>query len=188
MRNKKMQQILENMPEIETVSSRDVPDIGLYMDQVTTFIEDRLRDYRRADGDKILTKTMINNYTKDKILPPPVKKKYSKNHVLLLILIYHLKNCITISDISALLSPLMDEKRSDQIEIKHFYDAFEKIQRTQKEKFSQDFEAIDTLVDGLNEDFSETEKNMLTAIALINEANERKFAAEKIIDKILKKS
>ena len=54
----------------------DIPNIDLYMDQVTTFMEKELASSKRHEDDKILTKTMINNYAKNNLLPPPVKKKY----------------------------------------------------------------------------------------------------------------
>ncbi|MGN0244087.1 MAG: DUF1836 domain-containing protein, partial [Lachnospiraceae bacterium] len=61
------------------------------------------------EDDKVMTKTMINNYTKNKLLPPPVKKKYSREHIILLIYIYYLKNFLTIADIDVLLKPLTEE-------------------------------------------------------------------------------
>ena len=69
-----------------------LPRIALYMDQVLTFINERMVHLsRHPEEDKILTKTMINNYAKTNLLPPPQKKKYSKDHILLLTLIYYLK-------------------------------------------------------------------------------------------------
>ena len=65
------------------VPIESIPNIDLYMDQVTTFIETSLSGCKRSKNDKILTKTMINNYAKAKIFPPPQKKKYTKNHVML---------------------------------------------------------------------------------------------------------
>ena len=56
------------------VKADEIPDIDLYMDQVTTFMDSHLKDMRRHPGDKVLTKTMINNYAKNNLLPPPVKK------------------------------------------------------------------------------------------------------------------
>ena len=67
------------------IEPSDIPNIDLYMDQVTTFMETKLSGYKRNDKDKILTKTMINNYTKNELLPPPEKKRYSKEHIILLI-------------------------------------------------------------------------------------------------------
>lgn len=57
------------------------------MDQVTTFMDEQLAASKRYESDKILTKTMINNYAKNNLLPSPDKKKYSKEHVLTLLYI-----------------------------------------------------------------------------------------------------
>ena len=61
------------------VQPEEIPNIDLYMDQVTTFMEEHLKNTRRYEEDKVLTKTMINNYAKNNLLPPPVKKKYFKS-------------------------------------------------------------------------------------------------------------
>ena len=99
--------ILESLDRIAYIKAEDIPDIDLYMDQVTTFMESHLKhSTRNPEEDKILTKTMINNYAKNDLLPPPVKKKYSKEHVLLLIFIYYYKGILSISDIQQLLEPI----------------------------------------------------------------------------------
>ncbi len=73
----------------DIIEAEDIPNIELYMDQVTTFMEKHLADSKRYPDDKIMTKTMVNNYTKNQLLPPSTKKKYSKNHIFLLIMIYY---------------------------------------------------------------------------------------------------
>ena len=86
--------ILESVSRIDYIKPEDIPNIDLYMDQVTTFMEEQLVSTKRYEEDKILTKTMINNYAKNKLLPPPEKKRYSKEHVLMLIFIYYFKNIL----------------------------------------------------------------------------------------------
>lgn len=101
--------IMESLDRIAYIKPEDIPNIDLYMDQVTTFMESRLKSAtRNPEEDKILTKTMINNYAKNDLLPPPVKKKYSKDHVLLLIFIFYYKGILSISDIQELLKPITD--------------------------------------------------------------------------------
>lgn len=100
--------ILSSISRIDYIKPEDIPNIDLYMDQVTTFMEDQLASTKRHEDDKILTKTMINNYAKNDLLPPPVKKKYSKEHVLLLIFIYYYKGIIPMNEIQTLLKPLTD--------------------------------------------------------------------------------
>ena len=103
-----LQSILESLSRIDYIHEGDIPNIDLYMDQVTTLMETQLSHTKRHGDDKILTKTMINNYAKNNLLPPPVKKKYSKEHVIVLIFIYYFKNILSIKDIEALLAPLID--------------------------------------------------------------------------------
>ena len=101
--------ILSSIARIDYIKLDDIPNIDLYMDQVTTFMEGQLASTKRYDDDKILTKTMINNYTKNNLLPPPVKKKYSREHVLVMIFIYYFKNILSIKDIETLLAPITDK-------------------------------------------------------------------------------
>ena len=78
--------IIQSLNRIHHIKPEELPNIDLYMDQVTTFMEQRLRSAtRNPNEDKILTKTMINNYAKNDLLPSPNKKKYSREHILLLI-------------------------------------------------------------------------------------------------------
>ena len=101
--------ILKTLHQIDYVKPEDLPNIDLFMDQVTTFMDSQLEASKRYPDHKILTKTMINNYAKNNLLPPPEKKKYSKEHVLCLIFIYYLKNILSISDIQQILNPITDK-------------------------------------------------------------------------------
>lgn len=101
--------ILESLSRIDYIKPGEIPNIDLYMDQVTTFMDEQLSSTKRYEEDKILTKTMINNYTKNNLLPPPVKKKYSREHVLILIFIYYFKNILSIKDIETVLTPLTEK-------------------------------------------------------------------------------
>ena len=99
---------LEEWMKLDYVLPEDLPNIVLYMDQVTTFLEEQLKNTKRFEDDKIFTKTMINNNTKNHLLPPSNKKKYSRNHMILIIYIYYLKNVVSINDIQIMLKPLID--------------------------------------------------------------------------------
>lgn len=103
---RELEDIFSAFPHIHTT---DIPGIDLYMDQVTTFLQDSLRGVSRdPDDDKFLTKTMINNYVKNKVLIPPVKKKYSREHMMLLIVIYYMKSFLSIGDIRTITSPVQE--------------------------------------------------------------------------------
>lgn len=104
-----LKSILSDISKITYIEPDDIPNIDLYMDQVTTFMDEHLRSSKRYEDDKVLTKTMINNYAKNNLLPPPVKKKYSKEHVLVMIFIYYFKNILSIKDIETLLNPITEK-------------------------------------------------------------------------------
>lgn len=99
---------IEEWIKLDYIYPEDIPSIELYMDQITTFMDKQLQGNKRHEEDKILTKTMINNYSKNALLPPSDKKKYSKDHIILLIYIYYLKNFLSINDIQNLLQPMTD--------------------------------------------------------------------------------
>lgn len=101
--------ILDSLDHVDYIRPEEIPNIDLYMDQVTTFMDEHFSSTKRYNEDKILTKTMINNYTKNNLLPPSVKKKYSREHMLLLILIYYFKNILSIKDIETVLEPLREK-------------------------------------------------------------------------------
>ena len=108
--NNLIESIMASFDRNDHIKTTEIPNIDLYMDQVTTFMEEKLRQSTRYPGeDKILTKTMINNYAKNDLLPPPIKKKYTKEHVMVLIFIYYFKGLLSINDIQTILKPLTDK-------------------------------------------------------------------------------
>ena len=105
----RLEGLFQHLNSLDHIKVEDIPQIDLYMDQVTTFMEEHLKDSKRYEEDKVLTKTMINNYAKNNLLPPPEKKKYTKEHVLVLIFIYYLKSILSISDIQGILNPITEK-------------------------------------------------------------------------------
>lgn len=129
--------VLNSLEEFDFILPEDLPNIDLYMDQVTTFMEQHLSGYRRHPEDKIMTKTMINNYAKNDLLPPPNKKKYSKEHCLLLVFIYYFKNIISINDIDTLLSPITNNKLKADISLEDIYNEIFRLEHAQAEEMSR---------------------------------------------------
>lgn len=138
------EKLAELLDKLQLIKAEEIPGIDLYMDQVTTFMESHLGNLKRNPQDKVLTKTMINNYAKNDLLPPPEKKKYSRNHVFLLTFIYYLKNVLSISDIKTLLGNLTQNHFEDDsaLNLKEIYkevikyqpEVVEMVQKDLKEK------------------------------------------------------
>lgn len=124
--------IIKRISSIDYISPDEVPDISLYMDQVTTFMDEHLSSLKRYEGDKMLTKTMINNYSKNKLLPSPDKKKYGKDHMFLLIFIYYFKNVISIRDIQSILGPLTEQfygSKEGELSLEDIYEEVFKVSK-----------------------------------------------------------
>ncbi|MCR5273166.1 MAG: DUF1836 domain-containing protein [Lachnospiraceae bacterium] len=119
-----LKEITSIFESLDYVKPESIPNIDLYMDQVTTFMDTQLESTKRHPDDKILTKTMINNYAKNDLLPPPVKKKYSEEHLLLLIFIYYFKNILSINDIQTMLKPITERYfgKDNDINLKSIYE------------------------------------------------------------------
>lgn len=182
---------MDNKNIIDVIEENQIPDIPLYMDQITTFMEDKLKNHKRLDTDKILTKTMINNYTKLKMLPPPIKKKYSASHIMLLIIIFHLKSILSMSDIKRMLQSPPYEKYG----VNKVYHLFTKLQHLENESFENNgfesgknklYKEMENLISSLHLDNDESTKKLITALYLAIDAAAKKQISEKLIDEYFK--
>ncbi|MGI6004097.1 MAG: DUF1836 domain-containing protein [Christensenellales bacterium] len=96
----------------------DLPDLDLYMDQVVSLIERTLKVFSFSEQERMITPAMINNYVKLGIVPPPQKKRYSREHVARLIMLSLLKQVLSISQINQLL------RHQENGDISRAYNAF----------------------------------------------------------------
>ena len=185
--------IMASFDRIELIKSEEIPGIDLYVDQVTTFMERKLKNTTRDPAhDKILTKTMINNYAKNNLLPPPIKKKYSKEHVLLLIFIYYYKNVLSITDIQTLLKPITEQYfgKSDEPNLQMIYDEVFKLQDEQVERLKADvmekYKLSEQTFTQSGEQMTESEKEFLQKFSFICllsfDVYVKKLLIEKVID------
>lgn len=134
--------ITGSLPDLDSISPASVPNIDLYMDQITSFMDDELSGCKRYPHEKILTKTMINNYTKNNLIPPPKKKKYSKEHLLLLIFVYYMKDFLSISDIRKILNPMSARFFNNKkgITLPEVYNTIFSLEKKQAENITDDIQ------------------------------------------------
>lgn len=160
------------------IKDYEIPDIDLYMDQVTSFMDTKLKDFKRDENDIILTKTMINNYAKSNVIPSPIKKKYSKKHLMVLIWIYHLKQSLSITDIGKLMNFIINDK-DEEIKYNEIYNNFLDIEKKSHEEFEVN---LSEMLKNIDDKYNSDEKLFLLVIELILSSNLQKRMAEKIID------
>ena len=183
-------QLQEKLKSIDYVKTEDIPNIGLYMDQVTTFMDEQLEACKRYDDDKILTKTMINNYAKNNLLPAPEKKKYSKEHVLTLLFIYYFKNLLSISDIQALLNPITDSYfgNKDDFNMEDVYNEVFHLEKEESEKLLKDLGKKYFIAQHTFEQFPEEDRSFLQKFSFIcllsYDVYIKKMVIESMIDEL----
>lgn len=149
-----------------------LPDIDLYMDQVITYMERQMDVFMNGENDKIITPSMINNYVKDKLIPRPVQKKYSKEHLSYLLTVCMLKQVLPIADISKLINSQTNKQQMSEL-----YNNFCGVQDEALQAVS--LRVKDTL-EAANEKDCEDALSML-AMKLAVEANASRIAAERIL-------
>ena len=185
--------ILESLDRIDYIKPKEIPNIDLYMDQVTTFMEEHLSSSKRYPEDKILTKTMINNYAKNRLLPSPDKKKYSKEHMLLLIYIYYYKSILSIGDIQSLLEPLTERyfHNDGNFNMQSIYEEVFSLERQEVEKMKQDVIDKYHIASEIFPDSEEEDRQFLQTFSFICllsfDVYVKKQVIEKLIDGLPKK-
>lgn len=183
--------LLSSTKESDEIKITDIPCIDLYMDQVTTLFNDKLSKQKRKNEDAVLTKTMINNYAKAKILPPIKNKKYNKQQIVLLILIYNLKQILSLEDIKALFDPIL-ERISKEPSNTEFLDLL--YSRFLSEKKQQSTILVDDFIKDISNSLdmnslSSDDRNselFMRILTLIANASIQKRMAEKLIDEYFK--
>ncbi len=171
----KLNKWLEEMDSKHPADWDMLPDIGLYMDQVQTYIDKQLTLYRRDEKDRLLTPAMINNYIKDDLIPRAVSKKYSPTHLALLIMIGTLKQVLSMQNLSRLLSDCRDPQDAAEL-----YSRFKDIQRN---SLSESALQAKKETRSLLEDIPADDESALRGLALqlSIEARTRILIAEKIL-------
>ncbi len=189
-----IEEMLDKIQKTEPISSRDIPNIELYMDQVTTFMDDNLGLFKRKKDEKILTKTMINNYSKAKLLPKTKKKRYSKEHMVLMLFIYYFKNVLSIPDIKIVLNQLQETVFLDESDLS-IGELLDKMMYSQSKNFDIFGEHVKATVKESKEIFSdisdEAKKEKLQLFSTIYflsiQSSTFRHLANSLIDEYLEK-
>ena len=108
---------------------RDIPAIDLYLDQITCLVDEKRKEGSPRFADRALTKTMINNYSKDGLLSPIKGKKYTKEQILQMLLVYEMKNTLSIGEIKRVLQNVYALPQYDAATVERVYDRYLDLKR-----------------------------------------------------------
>lgn len=190
---KDIDEIIKEMHIEKNITLEDIPNIDLYMDQVIQLFEATFNSTKRDEKEKILTKTMINNYAKGKLFFPIKNKKYSREHIILISLIYQLKPALTINDIKTVLDGINEKIiNGEEFNLDQFYNQFLQLAEKNIDHFLSHIKEKQADVHGeissLTGREDENLENVLLIASLVNMSNLYKRLAEKLVDEIAKGS
>lgn len=186
MNETSIDEIIKKLALTERVEEKDIPEIDLYMDQVIQIFEQKLSSSKRKENDKVLTKTMINNYAKAKLLMSIKNKKYSKEHLLLMSMIYDLKGSLSISDIKDLFDNIVKKYDEDkEYDLRSLYKLYLDINNSNYEEFLgniyKQIDCVKGIIDD-SEEFNEYEEKFLFICSMVSMSNMYRRVAEAMID------
>ena len=173
---REVEELASRMAGAPQITPEEIPDIDLYMDQLTTYLDRRLGFYSREEGSPFVTGAMVNNYSKAKLFPPPVHKRYGRVHVMALSLICQLKRILTIQDLGRLLAPMGEGEDAASL-----YRAFLEAQREAFARTPEEAGALMEKLEGFPPEDGERIKAVL-AVQLAARAQRDVMLAEGILD------
>jgi hypothetical protein len=187
-RMENINQIIEQLGLEASLTLEEIPKIDLYMDQVIQLFESKFNQTKRNEDEKVLTKTMINNYAKGKLIFPIQNKKYTKEHLILMSLIYQFKGALSINDIKETLAGINKKIILDELELDSFYTSYLNLTRQNVEDFSVDIEErVKDVKAEIPEDVqgnSSYLEQVLMISSLVHMSNLYRKVAEKLVDEI----
>jgi len=171
----------------DNINLDDFPEIDLYMDQVMQLFESKLSYTKRNPEDKVLTKTMINNYAKGNLLMKIKNKKYTKNHLILIGLIYNLKGALSLTDIKTILTPIINSFEKEQKYPLHdiyqsFLDIYDLNLEDIRNSSNKVYENITKMVIDKNDTLGDYEEKLLLIVAYTSMSNLYRRMSERLID------
>ena len=122
MNKNELDLIIKDALNDSELKSTDIPAIDLYVDQIISLVAEKLNEGSERYRDRQLTKTMINNYSKDGLITPIKGKKYSAEQIIQILTVYTLKNTISIGEIKRMLFSAYNADEADKKKIISVYD------------------------------------------------------------------
>ena len=161
------------------LTSREIPMIDLYVDQILNLVTEKLHDGSARYHDRQLTKTMINNYSKDGLITPVKGKKYTREQIVQMLTIYTLKGTLSIGEIKRILNGAYATPDFDGENLVQMYDRHMEIKQENREL------AMETLDHILSRDGLDVSDDLdcLTAVcSLVSLSAQLKNIAQAMLD------
>ena len=177
------------LDESALIPEDKIPDLDLYIDQAEMFFKTQFEKLDLSGGKNVITKAMINNYTKNELIPRPEGKKYTKAHILMTAMIIYLKGIFKIEEIEVRMKPLVENRKSDfedHIDPSILYNTACAINEEYVKKLAETVDAdIDTIKKCLEETDIADDQRMeifILILSLAMKADAAKYMAARLLE------
>lgn len=188
MEFKELNKLIDELHLENNIKLNDIPEIDLYMDQVIQLFEGKYNETKRNEDDKVLTKTMINNYAKGKLLMPIKNKKYSKEHLILMSFIYNLKGALSLTDIKTSITNIVENFNDEErLNLRNIYENYLNQYNSDIDSFREDVIKKETMVKEKVKGNNDFEEKFLLLCSMVNMSNMYRRLSEKLIDEFFVK-
>ncbi len=170
----------QELAHFQLLASSDIPKIDLYMEQVTSLLEQEMGPSLRRRDESVFTNTMINNYSKEGVLPRPENKRYNRRHILTLIYIFLLKQNLPMPEIKRFTSQIESAEQLDKM-YAVFYDLVGNYEQSYQQEIADKLSQIERQCSekGVTDEISLA----LTMIALLSfEASLNTMLSSRLLD------
>ena len=179
MNRDELYSVAEDATRESELRAAEVPSIDLYVDQILNLVSDKQKAGSERFLDRQLTKTMINNYSKDGLIAPIKGKKYTKEQIIQILTVYTLKNTLSIGEIKRLLQGAYAMDGFGAGEMITLYDRYMEI-KEQNRSYSR--EVLDGLLEKNGLDVSDETDFLLTVGGLLSLSAFLRQTAQAMID------
>ena len=142
MNREELQKTVNDAINDVELKSEEIPAIDLYVDQILNLVSECLKNGSERYYDRQLTKTMVNNYSKEGLITPVKGKKYDKEQILQILMIYSLKSTISIGEIKRLIDAMYENEEFDVNELTRMYDRHLEIKNEEREQIADVIDGI----------------------------------------------
>ncbi|MBR2292718.1 MAG: DUF1836 domain-containing protein [Clostridia bacterium] len=179
MDRQRLFEIAEDAVREEELRSSDIPAIDLYVDQIINLVAEKQKEGSARYRERQLTKTMINNYSKDGLITPVKGKKYNKEQIVQMLTVYTLKNTLSIGEIKRLLDGAYACEGFGGEDLIRLYDEYLSIKRDNR---AYAVEIMDALLKKHSLEVSDDRDFMLTVGSLLSLSAFLRQTAQAMID------
>jgi hypothetical protein len=186
-----LKQIMDDFCAESVIGPDAFPSMELYADQVASFLSDRLCVYAGAGpgkADPVITKAGIANNIKRGALPRPIKKKYTRDHVVIMAMLFYMKNAFQPGEPERIMRPFTDNHASafdDKIDFHRLYAAIAPILEKERARQSREIQSgvadIKAAIRGAGLEDDDNTELLFLFLSLAARADTARYAARELL-------